>query len=131
MSLDDVEISLKQFINSVWFKGLARIAVLILLPTAMWSLGYIYAQAKRIDVITAAEAVEKVITEDRLKAVEAAVISVANSVATQGVDIRKLESHLGEIDGKLSILIKQIPTLMSSGDSSIRGSANAAAVRLP
>lgn len=106
MTTDEAEITLKQFLNSTWFKGLARVGVVILLPLAGYSLSYMYIQSGRITTMEQDRALETSKNDGRIKTTDAAILTMSTAIAAQAKDIRNIETHLGTIDGKLSIIVR-------------------------
>ena len=100
-------ITLKEFLESPWFTGAARIAAVMLLPFA----GYLWHEfsqhTERLTQIEAENATKVVQLENRDRIVDAAILNSANSISAMSKDIILIKEAVATVNGKLSILLDE------------------------
>jgi len=105
------EMTLKEFIESTWFKGLARIGFIIVIPLISGLGGWMYheftAQGARLSVIEKDTAVRIIKADERDKAVDKAIINMTAIQSAQAADISSIRQDVATINGKLSVILKE------------------------
>jgi hypothetical protein len=98
MSLEGLEMHLRDWINAVWFKGLARISVIILLPLVGGVTGFLIALNVDVNNVEAAQiAVTETVGE-----LSADMTAVKTGVDGLQTDVRGMTRELDTMSGILS-----------------------------
>lgn len=99
---EDAEVSAKAFFNSVWFRGIARVVALVLLPAAGWLAAEHFRLGDQINTLN--DRVD--VNEARLRTVDTAIISMSSSVGATQKDVAAIKSDIAGINGKLSVILR-------------------------